>query len=238
MAEDKEDRLPPLSQLASCVSPTVNVSSDNEYPLGNKRSPLCSPVESPALSHHLCDSSCSASSESDADCTNTPRRKRRTKKKRHSTKQENASDTNEESESDEKVIQVSGVGYETHDSDEEYMKNPSKEEHYIFVIDPSHTEYEVVSQGVQTDWSWLRDKAQNNAEDGKGGGGNTEVEAVDMEAVQEQLQFGLYGGFYTATGGEEVLLGVIFCESLSIAKSVSNLSIAKLRYSKKLTRHH
>ena len=213
MAEGNEDRLPPLSQLASCVSPTGNVPSDNEHPLRNKRSQLCSPVESPALSHRLCDSSCSASSESDADCTNSLRRKRRTKKKRHSTRQEDASDTSQESESDERVIQVSGVGYESHDSDEEYMKNPSKEEHYIFVIDPSHTEYEVVSQGVQTDWSWLRDKTQNNAEEEKGEEGNTEMEAADMEAVQEQLQIGLYGGFYTATGGEEVFLGWFFlCE--------------------------
>lgn len=216
MAEDNEDRLPPLSQLASCVSSTGNVPSDNEHPLSNKRSPLSSPVESPAPSHRLCDSSCSASSESDADCTNSPRRKRRTKKKRHSSRQENASNTSEESESDERVIQVSGVGYETYDSDEEHVKNPSKEEHYIFVIDPSHTEYEVVSQGVQTDWSWLRDKTQSNAEEEKSGEGSTEMEAVDMEAVQERLQFGLYGGFYTATVGE-VFLGSFFCASLSIA---------------------
>ena len=74
----------------------------------------------------------------------------------------------------------------------DYEKQPSCTEYYIRTVDPNHNNFEMTSQGVQTDWSWLRDKSQDNHE----------LDNLDIDKVMERLKFGLYGGFGPANPGE------------------------------------
>jgi len=77
-------------------------------------------------------------------------------------------------------------------SSDESDVNPSCMERYVHSVNLNHVHYEVVSIGVQTDWSWLRDKQKEKKKD---------EELDDLEKVKENLTFGMYGGFYKPTEG-------------------------------------
>jgi hypothetical protein len=69
-------------------------------------------------------------------------------------------------------------------SDEE--KDPSRTEHHVRTLNPNHNNFEMVSKGVQTDWSWLRDT--HNLDQNK-------LDGADIEELKERIKYGLYAGF-------------------------------------------
>ena len=90
-------------------------------------------------------------------------------------------------------------------SDEE--NEPSLTGYYIRTLDPSHNKFEMTSQGVQTDWSWLRDNSNLD---------NEKVDSANIEDVKERLKFGLYGGFGPANPGKSYFLHTFFITKIII----------------------
>lgn len=90
------------------------------------------------------------------------------------------------SKSQENNLNVRLVSKQNADSSDDEEKEPSRTEYYIRTVDPNHNNFEMTSQGVQTDWSWLRERSQLEKH---------ELDGLNIEEVMERLKFGLYGGF-------------------------------------------
>ena len=71
-------------------------------------------------------------------------------------------------------------------------KLPSRMEHHIRRLDKNHNNFQVTSQGVQTDWSWLRDRQKLKEE---------EVDEDDLTKVMEMLKHGMHGGIKSPKPG-------------------------------------
>ncbi|XP_066924132.1 glutamate-rich protein 6-like [Clytia hemisphaerica] len=69
-------------------------------------------------------------------------------------------------------------------------KIPSCTEHHIRRLDKNHNNFKVTSLGVQTDWSWLRDRQKLKEE---------EVCQDDLTKVMEMLKHGMHGGIISPT---------------------------------------
>lgn len=82
--------------------------------------------------------------------------------------------------------------YDKYDSDG-IERRPCRTEFYRRTLDPLHNRFEVVSRGVQTDWSWLRDVSKL---------GEHKLDSADIKEVLERVRFGLYGGFGPQHSGE------------------------------------
>ena len=99
--------------------------------------------------------------------------------------------------SQEDNLNVRVMSKQNANSSDEEDGQPSRTEYYIRTIDPNHNNFEMTSQGVQTDWSWLRDKSQLEKH---------ELDGLEIDEVMERLKFGLYGGFAPPNPGNNTVV--------------------------------